>query len=502
MPYVLTKSNGRVYATIQDGSIDNTGSLTFIGKNYAGYGQIIQQDLLYILENFSSSTAPTNPIQGQIWFDSGNLKLKVYDGTAFKGISFTTVSNSQPTTAQEGDYWFNTANSTLSIKVGDAFTKISGTGGGASSSGAILTSVKDTDGNSHAILKTVVNSNDVSIFSYDSFAVNVTESIYTNFPYLKKGLTLVSTDGNGRTTASTNGPIMWGTAATALKADSLLVDSTSTFFSATTSTTANTVVARGASGDIWAANFFNSTGRIGQGYWGSRGYTGSGAGYTGSQGSAGSAGPIGPIGYTGSGGGGAGTGYTGSVGSIGPIGYTGSGGGGGGGGYTGSVGYTGSRGTIGYVGSKGDNASASPPVLYNVTSSPIDYTAGGAVFIQGTTPTALHVGDIWLNTTVTTQLLSSNGYTVLPGGLIMNWGVNTGANLIGDYSVTFSKAFTSSALNAQATSIAANPSGGTGSDAWAQIKTGTLATSGMTVSINADSGGKYAQGFYWFALGY
>ena len=58
--------------------------LRFIGKNYAGYGEIQNENFLHLLENFASGTQPTRPLGGQIWFDTSPSKLKFYDGTKFR----------------------------------------------------------------------------------------------------------------------------------------------------------------------------------------------------------------------------------------------------------------------------------------------------------------------------------------------------------------------------------------------------------------------------------
>ena len=65
--------------TVADGTINSTTSINFVGKNYAGYGAVIATDMLHMLENFANDTAPVNPVQGQLWFDtaSGINLLKV-----------------------------------------------------------------------------------------------------------------------------------------------------------------------------------------------------------------------------------------------------------------------------------------------------------------------------------------------------------------------------------------------------------------------------------------
>ena len=69
--------------TVQDGVVNTQTDISFIGKGYAGYGEVIAENFLAILENFSNSSAPAKPITGQLWYDSGESRLKVYTGSAF-----------------------------------------------------------------------------------------------------------------------------------------------------------------------------------------------------------------------------------------------------------------------------------------------------------------------------------------------------------------------------------------------------------------------------------
>ena len=59
---------GKLITTIADGMVDNSTSLVLIGKNYAGYGHFLNENYLYLLENFANTTQPPNPLSGQIWF--------------------------------------------------------------------------------------------------------------------------------------------------------------------------------------------------------------------------------------------------------------------------------------------------------------------------------------------------------------------------------------------------------------------------------------------------
>jgi hypothetical protein len=87
MAYTVNKSNSSSSPnsyTVQDGVVNTQTDLSLIGKGYAGYGETIAENFLHLLENFSNTTAPTKPIQGQLWWDSTNSKLQVYNGTAFQ----------------------------------------------------------------------------------------------------------------------------------------------------------------------------------------------------------------------------------------------------------------------------------------------------------------------------------------------------------------------------------------------------------------------------------
>ena len=89
MPYILKKTNGNTLTTVQDASVDKTTSLIFVGRNYSGYGQTVEENFVRLLENFANTSAPGNPIQGQLWFNNApnSRRLLVsYDGTNFRDV--------------------------------------------------------------------------------------------------------------------------------------------------------------------------------------------------------------------------------------------------------------------------------------------------------------------------------------------------------------------------------------------------------------------------------
>ena len=107
MSYTLYKTNGNKLTTVEDGSLDSTTDLVFVGKNYSGYGAIVNQNLVKLLENFSGKLQPTKSLTGQLWYDSINGKLKVYIGSTYKPLASIESGITQPTSSVKTDLWYD-----------------------------------------------------------------------------------------------------------------------------------------------------------------------------------------------------------------------------------------------------------------------------------------------------------------------------------------------------------------------------------------------------------
>ena len=171
MAYQINKTDGTIVATVADGQVDTLSTdITLIGKNYSGFGEALNENFVKLLENFSSTTSPVNPIKGQIWFDGTENKLKVYSGTAFVPVSSATISATQPATLGVGDLWFNDTQKQLyffdgdtTILLGPDYSEAQGL------SGLRVSSVLDTLNQTRVITLLYNNGVLLGIFSKDAF---------------------------------------------------------------------------------------------------------------------------------------------------------------------------------------------------------------------------------------------------------------------------------------------------------------------------------------------
>jgi hypothetical protein len=220
MSYRVDRFNGTFLIDVADGTIDTTTDLRFIGKNYAGYGEVQNENFLHLLENFANTNPPPKPISGQIWYDSVLKKIKFYDGTQFKTASGSVAQSTAPAGLTAGDFWFDTSTDQLFAWNGTQFVLVGPeTTTDISSTAAVPVVVKDDQPTpvNHSILKINVNDQTLAIVSATSFTLNSTFNPISGFNVIKKGFTLINTDASTGVTSSDH--YYWGTSSNALKFD-------------------------------------------------------------------------------------------------------------------------------------------------------------------------------------------------------------------------------------------------------------------------------------------
>ena len=205
MSYTITRTNGTTLGTIADGTYDNSHtSLTLVGRNYSNYGQIMTNNLVRMIENSSYNISPSNPLSGQLWWDTGNSLLKVYTGSIWKIVSSCTSQSTAPSTTIAGDLWWDSINQQLYVYNGTSPFSAAGwilAGPGYPAghvTGAIVEVVTDSLAATHYVTSLYADGTRVAIISKDP--AFVPSPSISGFTTIQTGMNLAA------------GEILWGTA--------------------------------------------------------------------------------------------------------------------------------------------------------------------------------------------------------------------------------------------------------------------------------------------------
>lgn len=227
MPYQIDRTDGTVLVTLADGVVDTTTDLLLVGRNVAGYGEQQNENFVKLLENFArADTPPSKPLVGQLWFDKNADKLRpsVFDGTQWRNLSITQVQATEPSNQKEGDLWWDTVNNKLYVWQADGNQHIlvgpeSIVGYDKTRwSSEILT---DTLGTDHPCSIGYIDGEPYMVMSDASFTIDQTATPLTGFTEIGVGITAKSTNSNGITSGSTR---FFGTAGDADRLGGRLAD--------------------------------------------------------------------------------------------------------------------------------------------------------------------------------------------------------------------------------------------------------------------------------------
>ena len=193
MPYTVNKTNSSASPnayTVQDGVVNTQTDLSFIGKGYAGYGEKVAENFLHLLENFSNTSAPSKPITGQLWWDSTNSKLQVYNGTAWQTAGGSAPFQSDaPSGLARGDLWIDSDTGQLYFYNGTASVLVGPPSSTGTTNGFTFETILDSGDNNQNITNLYNDGNRIAIISEDEFTPKVSIS---GFATIKKGITLTT----------------------------------------------------------------------------------------------------------------------------------------------------------------------------------------------------------------------------------------------------------------------------------------------------------------------
>jgi hypothetical protein len=193
MPYIINTYNGTQIAVVQDGTVNTTTDVKLVGKNYAGFGEIINENFVHILESFAGANQPPNPLAGQVWYDSANRVIKFYDGNRFRIAGGAEIGPNQPVGLARGDLWWETDGEQLYVYNGEDFILIGPVStGGEGVSQVTSRVVKDISANDRTILTFTVNDEVMGITAKDEFTLDSTRNPIPGFSAIKKGFNLAS----------------------------------------------------------------------------------------------------------------------------------------------------------------------------------------------------------------------------------------------------------------------------------------------------------------------
>jgi hypothetical protein len=235
MAYTVNKTNSSATPnsyTVQDSILNSQTDISFIGKGYAGYGEIVAENFLHLLENFSNTSAPSKPIKGQLWFDESEGRLKVYNGSSFNPLGGARYQSSTPTTQTQGDLWIDSDTGQLYFYNGTSNILVGPPSSTGTTQGFTYETITDTVPANQNIINLYSDGDRIAIISKNTFTP---QAGITGFASITKGITLNSSLGVKFAGTATNADALGGVAAanylrsdtTATAAGPLTISSTS-----------------------------------------------------------------------------------------------------------------------------------------------------------------------------------------------------------------------------------------------------------------------------------
>ena len=193
----FTDSTNKGTITVEDNAINTETSLKLPGRNLKDYGTSVLTNFIQLLENFANVNPPSNPVEGQLWYDNttGVDQLKLYDGTNWVAAGGLKKANSEPegSNSVTGDLWVDTSNNQLYLYSGSGWILVGPSYSDGVKTGAIPETIVDTGNVQRLCVVNYCNDVIVSIISGATFTPKVSLS---GFSQIKAGIN-ISTNISG-----------------------------------------------------------------------------------------------------------------------------------------------------------------------------------------------------------------------------------------------------------------------------------------------------------------
>src|SRR6056300_104616 len=193
MAYQLNRTDGTLLVDLVDGTIDvDSTDLTLVGRNYSGFGEFINENFIKLLENFSGSSNPNFPLRGQLWHDTNEGRLKIFDGEQWIPAAAPFVQNTRPNNLNLGDFWIDDYRNQLYFYDGSDLTlagPIYSTVQGKS--GFEVQSIKDNTGRSKTVVLLYVAGTITAVIVNEQFDLPQGVNVGGLTGTLRKGINIV-----------------------------------------------------------------------------------------------------------------------------------------------------------------------------------------------------------------------------------------------------------------------------------------------------------------------